>query len=211
MKKYEKVVDDAQFLKLKNEAMEAARHVLSGIEALKAEGIPTDEKTIKMLTATPEALENFIRDSANNQIGKGFVPPEEKSRIYQVYSELLARINSKVQTMRECLPTVPVVFNGEDVEIDTKTLEKIALEKATYQVDMEGIAEYYSKVQAVEKAMNELREYEIQKGLPDFRTSGFHYTSELGMYQTCTLQNFFSSKPTFEHFRKVSMKYFLKK
>ena len=113
--------------------------------------------------------------------------------------------------MRECLPTVPVVFNGEDVEIDTKTLEKNALDKATYQVDMEGIAEYYSKVQAVEKAMNELREYEIQKGLPDFRTSGFHYTSELGMYQTCTLQNFFSSKPTFEHFRKVSMKYFLKK
>ena len=35
MKKYEKVVDDAQFLKLKNEAMEAARHVLTGIEALK--------------------------------------------------------------------------------------------------------------------------------------------------------------------------------
>ena len=211
MKKYEKIIDDAQFLKLKNEAMEASRHVLSGIEALKAEGIATDEKTIKMLTATPEALENFIRESANSQIGKGFIPPEEKSRIYQVYSELLARINSKVQTLRECLATVPIIFNGEDVEIDTKTLEKNALDKATYRVDMEGVKEYYSKVQAVEKAMNELRAYEIEKGLPDFRASGFHYTSELGMYQTCTLQNFFSSKPTFEHFRKVSMKYFLKK
>ncbi len=211
MKKYEKIIDEAQFQKLKKEAMEAARHVLSGVEALKNEGIPTDEKTIKMLTATPEALENFIRESANSQIGKGFVPPEEKSRIFQVYSELLARINSKVQTMRECLAIVPILFVGEDVEIDTKTLEKNALEKATYQVDMEGIKEYYSKVQAVEKAMNDLRAYEIKKGLPDFRASGFHYTSELGMYQTCTLQNFFSSKPTFEHFRKVSMKYFLKK
>lgn len=211
MKKYEKVVDEAQFQKLKSEAMEASRHVLSGIEALKSEGIPTDEKTIKMLTATPEALENFIRESANSQIGKGFVPPEEKSRIYQVYSELLSRINSKVQTLRECLSTVPVLFNGEDVEIDTKTLEKKSLEKATYFVDMEGIKEYYSKVQAVEKAMNELRAYEIEKGLPDFRASGFHYISELGMYQTCTLQNFFSSKPTFDRFRKVSMKYFLKK
>ena len=211
MKKYEKIVDDAQFQKLKNEAMEASRHVLTGIEALKSEGIPTDEKTIKMLTATPEALENFIRESANSQIGKGFVPPEEKSRIYKVYSELLARINNKVQTMRKSLTFVPIIFDGEEVEIDYKELEKIALDKATYQVDMEGLKEYYSKVQAVEKAMNELREYEIEKGLPDFRTSGFHYTSELGMYQTCTLQNFFNSKPTFDHFRKVSMKYFLKK
>ena len=71
--------------------MEASRHVLSGIEALKNEGIPTDEKTIKMLTATPEALENFLRESANSQIGKGFIPPEEKSRIYQVYSELFGK------------------------------------------------------------------------------------------------------------------------
>jgi hypothetical protein len=211
MKKYEKIVDEAQFLKLKKEAMEASRHVLNGIEALKSEGIPTDEKTIKMLTASPEALENFIRDSANNQIGKGFVPPEEKSRIYKVYSELLGRINSKVQAMRKSLAFVPIIFNGDNVEIDYKSLEKIALEKATYQVDMEGLKEYYSKVQAVEKAINDLRAYEIEKGLPDFRASGFHYTSELGMYQTCTLQNFFSSKPTFEHFRKVSMKYFLKK
>lgn len=211
MKKYEKIVDEYQFLKLKNEAMEAARHVLSGIEALKNEGIPTDEKTIKMLTASPEALENFIRDSAKNQIGTGFVPPEEKSRIFQVYSELLGRINSKVQTMRECLAIVPILFVGENVEIDTKTLEKNALDKATYFVDIEGIKEYYSKVVAIEKAMDDLRVYEVEKGLPDFRASGFHYTSELGMYQTCTLQNFFSSKPTFEHFRKVSMKYFLKK
>lgn len=211
MKKYEKIVDEYQFLKLKSEAMEAARHVLSGIEALKSEGIPTDEKTIKMLTATPEALENFIRESAKNQIGKGFVPPEEKSRIFQVYSELLARIKDKFHLMRASLNFVPILFDGEDVEIDTKTLEKNSLDKATYQVDMEGIKEYYSKVEAIEKAMNELRAYEIEKGLPDFRASGFHYTSEMGMYQTCTLQNFFSSKPTFEHFRKVSMKYFLKK
>lgn len=210
MKKYEKIVDEYQFLKLKSEAMEAARHVLSGIEALKSEGIPTDEKTIKMLTASPEALENFIRDSAKNQIGKGFVPPEEKSRIYKVYSELLARINSKVQTMRECLPTVPVVFNGEDVEIDTKTLEKIALEKATYQVDMEGLKEYYSKVQAVEKAMNELREYEIQKGLPDFQNRGLSYSEDQFFY-TSKLLDFLRYDSSFENFKKIAKRSFLKK
>jgi hypothetical protein len=210
MKKYEKVVDDAQFLKLKNEAMEASRHVLSGIEALKSEGIPTDEKTIKMLTASPEALENFIRDSANNQIGKGFVPPEEKSRIYQVYSELLARIKDKFHLMRASLNFVPIIFEGENVEIDYKSLEKIALEKATQLVDMEGIAEYYSKVQAVEKAMNELREYEIQKGLPDFLNRGLSY-SENQFFYTSKLLDFLRNDSSFENFKKIAKRSFVKK
>lgn len=210
MKKYEKIIDEAQFQKLKNEAMEASRHVLSGIEALKSEGIPTDEKTIKMLTATPEALENFIRDSANNQIGKGFVPPEEKSRIYQVYSELLARINSKIQAMRKSLAFVPIIFDGENIEINYKELEKIALDKATYQVDMEGLKEYYSKVQAVEKAMNELRDYEIEKGLPDFRASGLTYT-EKQFFSTMKLLDFLRRDPSFENFKKIAKRSFLKK
>lgn len=210
MKKYEKIIDEAQFQKLKNEAMEAARHVLSGIEALKSEGIPTDEKTIKMLTATPEALENFIRDSANNQIGKGFVPPEEKSRIYKVYSELLARIKDKFHLMRASLNFVPILFDGDNVEIDYKELEKIALEKATQLVDMEGIAEYYSKVQAVEKAMNELREYEIEKGLPDFLNRGLSY-SENQFFYTSKLLDFLRYDSSFEKFKKIAKRSFLKK
>ena len=32
--------------------------------------------------------------------------------------------------MRECLATVPIIFNGENIEIDYKSLEKIALEKS---------------------------------------------------------------------------------
>lgn len=210
MKKYEKIIDEAQFQKLKNEAMEASMHVLNGIEALKNEGIPTDEKTIKMLTASPEALENFIRDSANSRIGKGFVPPEEKSRIYKVYSELLGRINSKVQAMRKSLTFVPIIFEGENVEIDYKSLEKKALEKATQLVDMEGIAEYYSKVQAVEKAMNELREYEIQKDLPDFLNRGLSY-SENQFFYTSKLLDFLRNDSSFEKFKKIAKRSFLKK
>jgi hypothetical protein len=210
MKKYEKIVDEAQFQKLKNEAMEAARHVLSGIEALKAEGIATDEKTIKMLTAAPDSLETFIRDSANNQIGKGFVPPEEKSRIYKVYSELLARIKDKFHLMRASLNFVPILFDGDNVEIDYKELEKIALEKATQLVDMEGLKEYYSKVQAVEKAMNELREYEIQKGLPDFQNRGLSYSEDQFFY-TSKLLDFLRNDSSFEKFKKIAKRSFVKK
>jgi hypothetical protein len=210
MKKYEKIVDEAQFQKLKKEAMEASMHVLNGIEALKSEGIPTDEKTIKMLTATPEALENFIRDSAKNQIGKGFVPPEEKSRIYKIYSELLARIKDKFHLMRASLNFVPIIFEGENVEIDYKSLEKIALEKATQLVDIDGITEYYSKVQAVEKAMNELREYEIQKGLPDFLNRGLSY-SENQFFYTSKLLDFLRNDSSFENFKKIAKRSFLKK
>ena len=208
--KYEKIVDEAQFQKLKKEAMEASRHVLNGIEALKNEGIATDEKTIKMLTASPEALKNFIRDSANSRIGAGFVPPEEKSRIYQVYSELLARIKDKFHLMRGALQIVPIIFDGDNVEIDFKSLEKNALEKATQLVDIEGIAEYYSKVQAIEKAMSDLREYETQKGLPDFLNSGLSYSEDQFFY-TAKLLDFLRYDSSFDNFKKIAKRSFLKK
>ena len=57
MKKYQTYIDEQQFQQLKKEATEQANKVLEGIEALRAEGISTDEKTITMLTATPDALE----------------------------------------------------------------------------------------------------------------------------------------------------------
>ena len=209
--KYEKFIDENEFLKFKNEAMEASRHVLAGIEALKTEGIPTDEKTVKMLTASPDALENYIRDAANNQIGTGFMPPEEKSRIYEVYSKLLARINGKVQAMRGLLSTVPLVFKGEEAEIDVAKIEKIAKDRATHRIDMEGLNEYYSKVKAVEKALNEMRAYEVEKGLPNFYNNGLAFTSELGSVLIPKLENFLSSDTTFERFKRIAKSYFIKK
>ena len=46
----------------------------------------------------------------------------QKSGIYKVYSELLGRINSKVQAMRKSLAFVPIIFNGDNVEIDYKSI-----------------------------------------------------------------------------------------
>jgi hypothetical protein len=112
--------------------------------------------------------------------------------------------------MRECLAIVPILFEGENVEIDYKSLEKIALEKATQLVDVEGITEYYSKVQAVEKAMNELREYEIQKDLPDFLNRGLSY-SENQFFYTSKLLDFLRNDSSFEKFKKIAKRSFLKK
>lgn len=209
--KYEKFVNEKQFAKLKQEATEQANKVLEGIEALKVEGISTDEKTITMLTATPDALENYLRDCAKNQIGTGFVPPEEKSRIFEVYSHLLARIKDKFHLMRECLATTPIVFEGEKISIDWKKLEQIAKDRATYEVDNEGISKYWEKVEAVEKALNDLRAYEVENGLPDFRESGISFTSDLGMFQSAKLFSFFSQNGNKEAFFEIARQTFTKK
>ncbi|MEA5081508.1 MAG: hypothetical protein VB024_07810 [Dysgonamonadaceae bacterium] len=210
MKKYDILVDEKQFEQLKKEATEHASRVLEGIEVLKAEGIPTDEITLGMLTATPDALENYIRECANSQIGKGFVPQEEKSRIYEVYSKLLARIKDKFHLMRESLKTTPILFKKDAIEIDWKKLEQIAKNRATYEVDNEGINQYWEKVEAVEKSLNELRQHEIKNNLPDFRNSGLAYTDN-GSFQCPKLSDFFNFPHSKELFETIARHYFLKK
>lgn len=211
MKKYEIFVNDNQFQQLKKEAAEQATKVLEGIEALRAEGISTDEKTLKMLTATPDALENYLRDCAQNQIGTGFVPPEEKSRIYEVYSKLLARIKDKFHLMRECLSTTPILFEGEKISIDWKKLEQIAKYSSTYEVDNEGLKNYWEKVEAIQTAIDELRVYEVTNGLPNFRESGITFTSDLGMFQNPKLFSFLMQNGNKETFFEIAMQTFTKK
>lgn len=210
MKKYQTYIDEQQFQQLKKEATEQANKVLEGIEALRAEGISTDEKTITMLTATPDALENYLRDCAKKQIGTSFVPPEERSRIFEVYSHLLARIKDKFHLMRECLATTPILFEGDQISIDWDKLERIAKDSSTYEVDNEGLNQYWEKVEAVEKSLNELREHEEKNGLPDFRNSGLAY-SENGTFMCPKLADFFNYPHSKASFETIARHYFLKK
>lgn len=208
--KYTKHTDEQKYHQLKVEAEQAVAHVLAGIEALRNEGIPTDQATIEMLTATPDALESYMRDSANSRIGAGFVPPEEKSRIYEVYSHLMGRIKDRFHLMRESLQMVPLLFDGDHVSVDYKKMEKLAKEKATYEIDMEGLSAYYSKVEAIENAMNEMRKYEIEHSLPDFQAQGLSYV-ENDFYFSVKLADFFRYSPSFESFTKIARRYFTKK
>ena len=210
MKNYEPFVDQKQYQQLRKDAIEAAHNVLNGIEALIEEGIPTDEKTLERLTSTPEAIEGFMRECANNQIGTGFVAQEEKSRIYEVYSKLLARIKDKFHLMRESLVTTPIVFKKGEIQIDWQRLEKIAKDSSTYSVDIDGINQYWEKVEAVEKSLNELREHEIKNNLPDFRNSGLAYTDN-GSFQCPKLSDFFNFPHSKELFETIARHYFLKK
>lgn len=211
MKKSEKYFNDKEYGKLHAEAQEAANRVLDGIAALREEGLPTDKESVEKLTSTPDALKNFLRESANNQIGKGYVAPDERSRIYEVYSHLLARIQDRFELMRVSLPQVPLVFDGDSITVDWDKLEKKAKAAATYEIDAEGLEAWWEKVAAVRQALDGLKEHEEKNGLPDFEAHGIHHMSELGNFLSPTLHDFFTYQGKKETFAEMARSYFLKK
>ncbi len=211
MKKTEKYFSEGDYRKLKNEAKESANKVLDGIAALKEEGLPTDKETIEKLTETPEALKNFLRDAANNQIGKGYVAPEERSRIYEVYSHLLARIKKRFEPMRVSLPRVPLIFDGDSITIDWDMLDKKAREATTHTIDAEGLEAWWQKVAAVKQAMDDLKQHEDEHKLPHFETNGIPYTDDQGNFRSPTLRSFLFDGGKEEWFKKAAWRYFLKK
>ncbi|MEA5082246.1 MAG: hypothetical protein VB024_11605 [Dysgonamonadaceae bacterium] len=203
-------IDEKEYNSLKAEAQEAVNKVMDGIEALKEENIPTDKETLKKLTSSPDALKSFLRDSANNQIGKGYVAPQEKSRIYEVYSHLLARIEKRFELMRLSLPVVPIVFEKDSIAVDWEQLDKKAKETATYQLDSAGLDAWWDKVENIKKALDDLRAYEIENNLPDFEKDGIHYTDN-GFFLSPKLHDFLIYGGKRETFDKAARGYFIKK
>ncbi|MEA5082340.1 MAG: hypothetical protein VB024_12085 [Dysgonamonadaceae bacterium] len=210
MGKIDKYFNEKEYNDLRAEAQESVNRVMDGIEALREEGISTDKETLKKLTSSPDALKNFLRDSANNQIGKGYVAPAEKSRIFEVYSCLLARIEKRFELMRVSLPQVPIVFEKDSITVDWDQLDKKAKEAATYQLDTEGLNAWWDKVENIKKALDDLRAYEIENNLPDFEKDGIHYTDG-EFFLSPKLHDFLIYGGKRETFDKAARGYFIKK
>ncbi|MDD4439445.1 MAG: hypothetical protein PHS04_15630 [Tissierellia bacterium] len=210
MGKIDKYFNEKEYNDLRAEAQESVNRVMDGIEALKEEGIPTDKETLKKLTSSPDALKNFLRDSANAQIGKGYVAPAEKSRIYEVYSHLLARIEKRFELMRLSLPVVPIVFEKDSITVDWEQLDKRSRETATYQLDSAGLDAWWEKVENIKKALEELRTFETENNLPDFEKHGIHHT-EGEFFLSMKLHDFLNYGGKRETFDTAARGYFIKK
>lgn len=65
------------------------------LQALKAEGIPTDLDTLKDIIKDNESFNKWLNRAEESYIGKiGFIPKEEKKRIHATFTDLYSRTDS---------------------------------------------------------------------------------------------------------------------
>lgn len=185
------------------------------IEALGNDDLPTDLDFIQRITKTENAFQNYIKQSAVEYIGKRFIPIDEKTRIHAVYNELHERLSNGVARLRQyVIEGLPLINTGGVATVDYGEIERMAQEAATYSVDVDRMGEYFSKIEQVKQAMDELRKYETSNGLPDFMDSsingGLSYSKD-GRLQRSNFETFYKSGGGEELFQQVARNYFVKK
>lgn len=182
-------LDEKRFAQLCSQFDEVADKVMGGILALQSEGIPTDKKMIETITKTPESFRDYIRGLAQEKIGNGFIPIDERSRIISDFNGILNRINGKVQVMRESLPKVAIKQSGGIIAVDLDEAKKNAEKECTVYVDSEAMEAYYNQVLLLKKAVEAFRAYEKENNLPSFE-AGLWY----GNFSKMTIQSFCDKK-----------------
>lgn len=209
----ETVFADDEYRAFNQRFTDMARDAELQIAALGNDDMPIDLDFIRKITKTDNAFQAYVYQSAVDYIGKRFIPIDEKTRIHAVYSELHDRLSNGVARLRQyIIDGLPLVESGGVASVDYGEIERMAQEAATYRVDVDRMGEYYTKIEQVKQAMDELRKYENANGLPDFMdaNTGLTYSRD-GRLQRSNFETFYKSGGGEELFQQVARNYFIKK
>lgn len=143
------------------EAQEAG--VNNAIQALQAEGLPTDFDTLQKIVITEEAFERWVSKAEASYIGKiGFLPREERKRIKATFRAMADRT-------AQARNTIAVFVNGNKYPIvqdtdgalhyDRTAVNKALTEQFTKHFTDED-KEYFQVLQEAKAALIRLSDWE---------------------------------------------------
>ena len=143
------------------EAQEAG--VNNAIQALQAEGLPTDFDTLQKIVITEEAFERWVSKAEASYIGKiGFLPREERKRIKATFRAMADRT-------AQARNTIAVFVNGNKYPIvqdmdgalhyDRTAVNKALTEQFSKHFTDED-KEYFQVIQEAKAALNKLSNWE---------------------------------------------------
>lgn len=209
------IFDERKYNQVKASMTEDADKMPAGIAALSAEGLPTDREFIEKITKTPLAFRDYIRSLADEKVGTGFTPADEKARIYTIYNTLLNRINGDIQRMGKAISrgNLPLKDDGDTITVDWEKIDQIAREQATYTINSEGMQSYYDEVVKLKKNIDHFRKFEEKNNLPDFLGKGALYGNAAGsgFKNGMKFDKFFEQGGTPELFQEIMQDYFSEK
>ena len=180
------------------------------VEVLRNEGFTVDVEFIATVTASEEAYKEYIQELSDEQTKGKFFEKNMKKQIEESFHDLYTRTSGAVSFIRYYLNEgLPVVAEGDSVKVDTEAIEKNAKETATYLIDTKSMEAYWAKVEQLTRAFDDLREYEVKNGLPDFVNGKLQ--RDMGDRLHFIDYDYFIKKGgSKEYFQEISLDYFKK-
>lgn len=153
------------------------------IEQLKKEGLPTTKEFIQKITASEDALKNFINEQQKIRLSVGFIPNDEREFVHEAFVGLYERLQKKIGDLRNALNANLVIrADGDSVSIDEDATEAKLRKAATIEIDATKGEQYYAQFMKVVSDWQSLCEFEKKNGLPQLiRRFEFHDLVPFGL------------------------------
>lgn len=180
------IVQDNRVKAVIDEAEQMIESANKHLAKLKAEGIPTDLATLKVICKNDEAFKDWTRKAEASYIGKlGFVPKEERKRIHKTFEDLINRTDSP----RSCINGFlfnrrgyePIQHKDGNLSLDIAKIEAEAEmnarkyfsdEDKKYFILLLDIEEAYKKLQYFERT-NQYVPYSVDDDFSRVLKTGF--------------------------------------
>ena len=161
------IFDNLIFDKLDDRSWWLREAFKDAVEQLKEEGLPTTLEFIQRITATDDALKDFVNLEQKKRLSGGFVPIGEREIVHQAFSDMYERLKKKINDLKNALNGGLVIKVVVDtVEIDEDAMEAKMKKDSTIEIDATKGEQYYQKFMEVVAAWQSLCEYEKKNHLP---------------------------------------------
>ncbi len=199
--------DSQEYNKLLTELTDKANYVAEAIKAIESEGITLTKDVLERITETETSYGEYIQALAKERTGKDKLLAVEVQAIYQTYQEVFNRTSKYATTLRQ-YSDIPLKYEKGSARVDFIAVEKLAKERAGYQIDNVAMQNLYSEVLKLKTAIEEFQAYEKANDLPDFINSGYAYPDGV-FYHTSKFKDFCQRGASPEEFEKITRNRFL--
>ena len=179
------IVQDNRVKAVMDEARLMIEYANNHLDKLKAEGIPTDLATLKVICKNDESFNDWTKRAEASYIGKlGFIPKEEKQRIHKTFEDLTKRTDSTRSSLNGFL------FNSRGYEPTQEKDGRLSFDLKKIEADAEIMArkyfsdedkQYFALLQGIEDAFRKLQNFEKENQYVEFSKAGdFGYSLQMG-------------------------------
>lgn len=177
----EVVFDEEKYNSVLSDITKIATNVEQALIAITDEGLKIDLQFITKISKDENYFREYITGLENDYLkGVSFIPKDERKRVKSNFDNLFEKLNPSISKIRSAISN-GITFKTDKgkIVVNYDSIDKTAREQSTFYTDVAKTESYYNAIMSLKQAQDNLRQYEVENGLPNFLlhdlNGGLHY------------------------------------
>lgn len=164
----EEIFNEKVYMDTRKKYEKMAEKLPDLLATLSVEGLPTDWRFVDDITCNESAFREWVNRQKEERHRGKFLTITELERLSEELDDFYDRVIPTVNAIRRMrIERLPIVSVDDLITVDMDGVEEIARKEATTRINATKMQAYWEQVSRVVDAINDLRDYEKQNGLPD--------------------------------------------